>query len=466
VPVSPARRIAFDVLREVAAEDAYASELLYTRMGTSVARADAGLATEITLGVLRWQRLLDFLLQQHLDRAPERLDLEVLLALRLGLYQLRFLERVPAHAAVSESVELVKRAKKYSAASLVNAVLRRAVPQAKISGSALEKLLPACSPTERLAILNSHPTWLVERWMTAFGRERTVALLEANNRPPRLCCAILDASENRPQTGHEPENIAQSLRNAGLEVSPGRWLRSALTISGGNPTTVVAFQQGQISFQDEASQMVAHLVDAQPGRTVLDLCAAPGGKTILLARMVGTRGQVIATDLHEHRLRSTREQLTRTHTSNVRLLALDASRPVPFAQRFDHILVDAPCSGTGTLARNPEIRWRLKPEDLGASHRQQVAMLRNAVSVLSPGGRLVYSTCSLEAEENEQVVTEILSDDQNVHAVKLSSELAKYLLRGAIADSLFDTSGRFRTFPPDTATDGFFAALLQRTDAA
>ncbi len=487
MPVSPARRIAFDVLREVAAEDAYASELLYTRMGTSVSRADAGLATEITLGVLRWQRLLDFLLQRHLDRAPERLDLEVLLALRLGLYQLRFLERVPAHAAVSESVELVKRAKKHSAAALVNAVLRRAARDAKISGEALEKLLPAgCSPAERLAILNSHPTWLVERWLAAFGPERTLALLEANNRPPRLCCVILDASETalgttgetvvsettrqmtQPtahHTAHDTKKIAQSLRDAGLELSPGRWLSSALTISGGNPTTVLAFQQGRISLQDEASQMVAHLVGAQPGQTVLDLCAAPGGKAILLARAVGPNGQVIATDLHEHRLRSTREQLTRTHTSNVRLLALDATRPLPFTRSFDHILVDAPCSGTGTLARNPEIRWRLKPEDLAASHRQQVAMLRNALKALSPGGHLVYSTCSLEPEENEQVAAEVLSSDSSVHVVKGGAALARLLLPGAAADSLFDPSGYFRTFPPETATDGFFATMLQRTNS-
>lgn len=462
MPVSPARRIAFDVLREVAAEDAYASELLYTRMGTSVSRADAGLATEITLGVLRWQRLLDFLLQRHLDRAPERLDLEVLLALRLALYQLRFLERVPAHAAVSESVELVKRAKKHSAAALVNAVLRRAARDAKISGQALEKLLPAgCSPAERLAILNSHPTWLVERWLAAFGPQRALALLEANNRPPRLSCVIFDASETANQT----EKVAQSLRDAGLEVSLARWLRSALTISGGNPTAVLAFQQGRISLQDEASQMVAHLVDAQPGQTVLDLCAAPGGKTILLARAVGPDGQVIATDLHEHRLRSTREQLTRTHTSNVRLLALDASRPLPFARRFDRILVDAPCSGTGTLGRNPEIRWRLQPEDLAASHRQQVAMLRNALDALSPGGHLVYSTCSLDPEENEQVVAEVLSSDSIVHVVKGGAALARLLLPGAAADSLFDPSGCFRTFPPETATDGFFATILQRTNA-
>lgn len=391
----------------------------------------------------------------------------MLLALRLGLYQLRYLERVPTHAAVSESVEMVKRAKKHSAAPLVNAVLRRAARDANISGDALTKMLPAgCSPAERLAILNSHPTWLVDRWMTTYGPENTLSLLEANNRPPRLCCAVLDATETNA--------VADSLRQAGLEVSPSRWLHSALTISGANPTSVTAFQQGRISLQDEASQMVARLVDARPGQTVLDLCAAPGGKTILLARALGPEGRVIATDLHEHRLRSTRDQMTRTHTGNVQLLALDASRPLPFAQSFERILVDAPCSGSGTLGRNPEIRWRLRLEDLVESHQQQVAMLRNALDALAPGGRLVYSTCSLEPEENEQVVAEAISGErkethlegqswsEEFHVVEGTVALAQHLRPGVSPNALFDSHGYFRTFPPTSGTDGFFAAAIER----
>lgn len=445
------------MLRRVCAEGAYASELLYTRLGPRVTRADAALTTEITLGVLRWQRLLDFLLERHLDRKAERLDLEVLLALRLGLYQLRFLERVPAHAAVSEAVELAKLAKKRSAGALVNAVLRRAAPEAKVRGEALEKLLPTGIVTaERLAILHSHPTWLVERWLQAFGAERTAALLEANNRAPRLCCAVLNSNET--------DAVAQSLREGGLEISPGRWLRSALTLSGGNPTSAEAFRQGRISLQDEASQMVAHLVDAKTGQNVLDLCAAPGGKTILLARAAAPEGRVIAGDLHSHRLRSTREQLARTHTSNVDLVALDGTQQLPFVRGFDRILVDAPCSGSGTLARNPEIRWRLSAEDLAQTHRQQVAMLRNALEALAPGGRLVYSTCSLEAEENEQVVAEVLSGDASVRVIEGVAALAQHLRSGGTAAALFDSCGHFRTFPPESGTDGFFAAVLQRRD--
>ncbi len=492
--VSAARQIAFDILHRVAAEGAYASELLFTRLGPKVSRADAGLATELTLGVLRWQGLLDFLLARHLHRQSERedfestierLDLEVLLALRLGLYQLRFLERVPAHAAVGEAVELAKRSRKRSAAGLVNAVLRRIAGEAKISGADLEKLLPPeASMSRRAAIRYSHPEWLVARWISRFGLERTGQLLQANNRPPPLSCAVLDpedmaavaASVREKHTTRDaarleglphPEEFPHKEKNA-REAPPGRWLRSALTLGRGNAAALEAFRSGEISLQDEASQMVAHLADARPGERVLDLCAAPGGKATLLARAVGPTGSVIAGDLHQHRLRSMREQLARTKTSNVHLLALDATQPLPFAGHFDRILVDAPCTGTGTLARNPEIRWRLTPGDLESAHRRQVSMLRQPLELLPPRGRLVYATCSLEPEENEQVVEEVLgnisSSGATFRIANGRSALNRHLRETVPADALFGNGSDcfFRTFPPETHTDGFFAAVIER----
>ena len=454
--ISPARRIAFEVLCRVASEGAYASELLNTRLTARISRADSALATELTLGVLRWQRLLDVLLGRNLDRAMGRLDPEVLIALRLGLYQLRYLERIPAHAAVGESVELVKRARKYSAAGLVNAVLRRAGPEAKISGKKLQELLPPETPlAERYGVLNSHPTWVVERWIARFGKDRALMLLEANNRPAHLSCAMLSADQ--------VSVVEESLRADGFDVLPGRWLRTALILSGGgNIAASQAFRQGQITVQDEGSQMVAHLVGAQPGQHALDVCSAPGGKTLILSRAVGPDGNVLAGDVHEHRLRSVREQVERTHTSNVEMMSLDATRPLPFEAPFARILVDAPCSGTGTLARNPEIRWRLKPEDLAAAHVQQAGMLRNALDLLAPGGRLVYATCSLEPEENEEVVRETLASHPQIRLAGGEEALLPHLRPGVPATALFDREGFFRTFPPESGTDGFFAAVLKR----
>jgi 16S rRNA (cytosine967-C5)-methyltransferase len=453
--ISAARRIAFEVLRRVAAEEAYAADLLYAKLEPGIKKADASLATELTLGVLRWQRLLDFLLQRYLQRPCDQLDLEVLLALRLGLYQLRYLDRVPQHAAIDESVELVKRARKSSAGGMVNAVLRRATADAKIAGEEADKLIPAAAALEeRLGILNSHPTWLVARWLGSFGKERTTALLEANNRPAPLTCTVVEEEAS--------ERVADLLRKSGFEVTPGRWLRGALQISGGNAATSEAYHTGQINLQDEASQMVAHLVDARNSQIILDTCAAPGGKTMILAHSAGPRGHVIAGDIHEHRLRIIQRQLTRTGIINVSLAALDATRPLPFSPGFDRVLIDAPCSGTGTLSRNPEIRWRLKREDLDDAHRSQTAMLRNALRVTGESGRVVYSTCSLEPEENENVVAAALAEAPEWRVISGRARLTPHLREAASVEKLFESGGFFRTFPPEHGTDGFFAAVLAR----
>jgi 16S rRNA (cytosine967-C5)-methyltransferase len=260
----------------------------------------------------------------------------------------------------------------------------------------------------------------------------------------------------------ETPAVTESLRREGFEVAPGRWLRAALAISGGNPPASEAFRLGKISLQDEASQMVAHLLDAQAGDVALDICAAPGGKTGIIARAAAPEGRVIAADVQEHRLRSAREQLARTHAQGVWWLALDAVQPLPFAEMFQRILLDAPCSGTGTLARNPEIKWRLQADDLIRFHGRQTAMLGQALAKLAPGGRLVYSTCSLEPEENEQAVQEAISQDAGVRIVPGQAALGPWLRDDASSSGLFDRGGFFRTFPPESGTDGFFAAVLER----
>jgi 16S rRNA (cytosine967-C5)-methyltransferase len=464
VSLSRARAIAFDILRRVESEGAYASDLLHAELGgdasgkraSPVKPEDAALATEITLGVLRWRRLLDSLLAPHLKKHIDKLDLPVAIALRMGVYQLRFLERIPAHAAVNESVELVKRARKSSAASLVNAVLRRAASASTVSSGGPDFSSDETSTVDRLAILHSHPIWLVERWLARFGEERTLALLDANNRAPRLACSLHDA-EHR-------DEIAASLEESGLRVEPGTLLKNAFIVSGASVIVTDAFRRGLISVQDEASHAIPLLLDVQPGDRVLDLCAAPGGKTPPLARAAGDAGLVIAADRHEHRLRAMHAQFDRLHLAKVRIVELDAEKPLPFRGQFDRILVDAPCSGTGTLARHPEIRWRLKPEQFDEFHRFQVAILISAVEALAPCGRLVYSTCSLEPEENESVVVEAISGKgvRLVAADQTAAALAPHLSPGVNPSSLFESSGFFRTFPGAHPTDGFFGAVLER----
>jgi 16S rRNA (cytosine967-C5)-methyltransferase len=455
MPISIARKIAYEVLRRVEAEGAYATDVLHAELGAGVRPDDAALATELTLGVLRWRGLLDFLLERSLKKSVSRLDLPVTIALRMGLYQLRFLERIPARAAVNESVELVKRARKTSAAPLVNAVLRRASTEAK---EAPEKYLPASmSNAGRLAILHSHPAWLVERWMARFGERQTVSVLKANNRTPRLSCSLHHA-ERRSE-------ILNDLQESGLRLESGLLLKAAFAANDGSPTRTEAFRLGDISIQDEASQAIPLLLDVQPGDQVLDLCAAPGGKTPTLARNAGTNGLIVAADRHAHRLRAMREQFKRLALSGIRLIELNAAEALPFGIEFDRILADAPCSGTGTLARHPEIRWRLKAEQLREMNHFQSRLLAAALKQLAPGGRLVYSTCSLEPEENEDVVAEALRkfpDVSRVPASRAARSISAHLAPEVEAKNLFDDQGQFHTTPGAYQTDGFFAALLEK----
>ncbi len=453
--ISPARKIAYEVLRRVEAEGAYASDVLHTELGARVKAEDAGLATELVMGVLRWRRLLDFLLERQMKKPVARLDQPVALALRIGLYQLRFLERIPARAAVNESVELVKSARRTSAATLVNAVLRRAVAEVRAPAATF---VPQSTPVaERLGILHSHPTWMVERWLKRLGEEQTVAVLEANNRAPRLSCALHDVTRR--------DEIFTALQHAGLRIEPGNILQSAFAVSGGSLTRTESFRSGAISIQDEASQTVPLLLDSQSGDSVLDLCAAPGGKTPPLVRAAGASGIVVAADRHAHRLRAMREQFKRLGLTQVRLIELDAASELPFSILFNRILVDAACSGTGTLARHPEIRWRLKPEQLREFHALQTSLLRSALPRLAPGGRLVYSTCSMEPEENEQVVEEALRGSSGFRS-DAGSEIARSLFGklapGCEAAKLFERDGYFRTTPGVLEADGFFAAVISK----
>jgi 16S rRNA (cytosine967-C5)-methyltransferase len=474
--ISVARRVAFDVLRGVETQQAYASDLLRVKLGSAAADADfgdsgppekiapsgvdardAGLATEITLGVLRQRGILDFLIEKLAKRKTEALDLEVLIALRLGLYQMRFLDRVPASAAVNESVELAKRAGKTSAAGLVNAVLRRAA-EPGFARASFESMVPASLPlVERLAILHSHPAWLVEKWMSRLGETETMGLLKANNHGPFLTGVF-----------HHPasrEADQRSLEAEGVKITPGKWLRDAFQVQGGVAARTQAFQQGRISIRDEASQGVTHLLGVRRGDSVLDVCAAPGGKSAALAMDAGEEGEVVAGDISAARLRGMKEQFKRLHLERVKVMQFDATVPLPFARRFSRILVDVPCSGTGTMARNPEIRWRLKAADFERLQKMQVAMLRMAIGALQEGGRLVYSTCSLEAEENEQVVDAVMKEHAELRRVgheEMEKALAPHMAEGAKAEDLIDSEGVYRTFPPRHGVDGFFAVGVEK----
>src|SRR4029077_2861807 len=399
--VSPARSVAFEILLRVEREESYASELLHSDRLAKLSSRDHGLATELVMGVLRWQPLLDQRLAAASSQKLERLDGEVLAALRLGVYQLQFLSRVPAHAAIFESVELVKAARKRSAAPFVNAVLRT------IAGAGAEGASAKINKSHdsiTMARNAAHPVWLVERWTKQYGIEAARQVCAHDQTVPDTAIHIHDDKSNA------------ELAAAGVQLSPGRLLSAARCVLAGDVTGTLAYQEGRVSIQDEASQLVALL--AGRGETILDCCAAPGGKTALLARR-NPRAKVFATDLHPPRARLL-QRLSRL--PNVRVVAADA-RQLPFSFAFDRILADVPCSGTGTLARNPEIKWRLKTEDLRDLQSRQMAILKSALAQLAVGGRLVYSTCSLEREENEAVVEAALVGTAECKIIDLTREL-------------------------------------------
>jgi len=447
MPVSPARAAAFEILLRVEHEDSYADELLHSARLAKLTPRDHGLATELVMGVLRWQSLLDQRLAAVSLEKIGRLDGAVLAALRLGVYQLQFLSRVPARAAIFESVELVKAARKRSAASFVNAVLRTVAKDgvednfAKI-GKSIDSFT--------LARNSAHPTWLVARWAERYGLEAARQICAHNQTVPRTAIHIRDArSEAEPAA-------------AGLQLAPGQLLLAARRVLTGDVTGTRAYREGRISIQDEGSQLVAGLVSG--GKLILDCCAAPGSKTALLAGR-NSRAQVFATELYPHRARLL-QSLSRS--PNLHVVAADA-RQLPFSCAFDGILADVPCSGTGTLARNPEIKWRLKIEDLCDLQARQGAILKSALAQLAFGGRLVYSTCSLEREENEAVVESVLESTDEFRVIDCKGELEQLRQSGELSSELDAKSiasllaGPYlRTIPGVHPCDGFFAAVIER----
>lgn len=434
--MTPAREAAFTILLRVEQELSYAVELLHSPLLDGLSAIDRNLTQEIVMGVLRWQSLLDSSFAGLVTKPLQKFDLEVLIALRMGAYQLAFLDRMPNHAIVNETVEVVKKHKKRSAAGLVNAVMRK-----------LERHRQGLrSGGKGLAHDYAHPDWLVERWVTQFGHERSEAICRYDQQIPPTVLRLSDPSDE------------DALRAEGIQLITGALMRTARIVASGDVTESELLRSGRIAIQDEGSQLVAALVGK--GKRILDCCAAPGGKTAAMASAV-PEAEILAVEIHPHRANLLRRMAPQ---SNIQVLTADA-RQLPFGADFDRVLADVPCSGTGTLARNPEIKWRLKSEDIPDLQARQIAILTAALKHVATGGRLVYSTCSLEKEEDEQVVEAALKNNPEFEVVSVKQELLKLrnsgVLRWPDMDGL--VAGDFlRTFPGSHPCDGFFAAVLQK----
>lgn len=437
--VSLARNAAFNILLRVERESSYAVELLHSALLDELSPIDRNLATEIVMGVLRWRSALDHVIARFSFTPMRKLDLEVLTALRMGVYQKQFLTKVPAHAAVNETVELVKQAKKTSAAGLVNAVMR------KVKSAVYDPRASKLGGIDYLSSALAHPQWLVERWVSSFGDDIAQKICQYDQRVPATVLRLSSPED-------ESLLVAQ-----GIQLAPGALMANARIVISGDPSATEMFRGGKVAIQDEGSQLVAALVGK--GRRILDCCAAPGGKTAAMATRL-PEAEIVATELHPHRAALLRKLVPQ---QNVEVITADAVA-LPYGADFDRVLADVPCSGTGTLARNPEIKWKLKPEDLLDLQSRQIAILKAAMRHVSPGGRLVYSTCSLEPEENEQVIAACVPNS-DFKIIPVRTELQHLQESGEMVWKNIDDliSGDFlRTIPGVHPCDGFFAAVLEK----
>lgn len=441
--VSRARLAAFDILRRVESDGAYSSILIAALPDTNLSREDRALAHELVLGVLRRRRTLDYFIERYSRRPVEKLDIAVIIALRMGLYQIRYLTRIPESAAVNESVNLVKRARLTSAAGMVNAVLRNAARHKDDkAGEGMRDSI------ERASIETSHPRWMIERWINLLGEHDAIRLAEANNETPCIAFRV-----NTLLTTEE--DVLSALQNEGIVITSSTIVPGAFVVESGQASAVIqAAQQGLIYIQDEASQLISLLVAPREGERILDLCAAPGSKSSHLAVLTSNQSQIIAADIHPHRLIALKQACQKLNAHSVDAVALDATRELPFdnALKFDRVLIDAPCTGTGTLRRNPEIKWRLSADAISQLSFIQIRLLERAASVTRPGGKLVYSTCSIEREENEAVIERFLSGNEQFR-----------LIRSEAYEAITTSEGFVRTFPHLHSTDGFFAAVLEKS---
>ena len=454
-PGSPTlpRLIAVRVLERVQRVRAYADIALHNALARSeLAGVDRALATELVYGTLRWRGRLDFMLGKVIDRDLEKLEPLVASTLRLGAYQLVFCDRIPDNAAVDQSVRCIRAVGAERATGLVNAALRRlAREKDEIALPSLE-----ANPQAHLEHALSLPRWIAERWIAAYGASAAAELARACNESPPLTVRA-----NRCRTS--PELLLEELCERFPDARRCTLAPDGIRLGhAGDPGRDPAFLAGRFTVQDEASQLVVELLGPQPGERVLDACAAPGTKTTAIAERMGPRDSLLAIDRHARRLALVARAARRLGLDNIRTLNRDASRPLTDVLRqmngfqFDRVLVDAPCSGLGALRRNADARWRIRPGDPAELATVQLAILERAASVLRTQGVLVYSTCTLLPEENEQLIERFLQRRNEFRLVS-AAELPRRL------QPVLDEEGFMRCLPHLHDTDGFFAARLERT---
>ncbi len=406
---------------------------------------DRGFLTELTYGILRWREKLDWAIR-HLSTIPfEKIELETLNILRLGLYQIDFLTRTPVSAAVNESVELAKKHRGKAGGGFVNAILRAYLRQkGEIPYPRIDQ-----NPDLYISIVHSHPLWLVQRWIGEMGIEGTLRVCEFNNRRAPLTLRTNTLKLSR-------EELMERFKGRGLTPIPTEYSSEGIWLKDPPPVFEIPFlNDGLFVIQDEASQLVTSILDPKPGEKILDGCASPGGKATHMAQRMGNEGEIYALDLTRDKLTLIEEMSRRLGIKIVKTLKGDATQPIPLLEgmKFDRVLADVPCSGFGTLRRNPDLKWRKREEEIKRLRELQLTLLSNLSAYVREGGILVYSTCTIFQEENENVIEDFLKEHREFRLESVSEILPK-------KGSTLISNGFFKTFPPKDEMDGFFAARL------
>jgi 16S rRNA (cytosine967-C5)-methyltransferase len=452
--IAPARVAAYEALSAVSAGNADLPTAIAFARDSLRDDRDRALAADIAAGVQRWRAALDHLIVQFSKRPLDRLDTEVVEILRMSAYQMLHLTRVPASAVVDDAVDLTRRAGKQSASGFVNAILREIsrrrnrLPLPPRPSDAANRQ----AAIDYFSITLSHPRWLAERWYNRLGFDAAEAWMRFNNTAAPVTLRV-----NRFKT--TAKELIDRLDRDDVRVRPARFAPDALIVEEGYPLRTAAFDEGAFVVQDEASQLVAWLASSNPGPRVLDTCASPGGKTTAIAAAMEGRGLLVACDVRPRRIELLRKTVTATGAPNVRIVQADLTAALPFSRRFDTVLVDVPCSGLGTLRRDPDIRWRRREGDLPSFAAAELTMLEHAANAVAPGGHLIYATCSSEPDENEAVVDTFLAAD--LAAGRFVPVDARAIAPG-IPPALVDQRGHLHTSPDEHELEAFFAAVFER----
>ncbi len=449
--MSPGRIFAFQALEAIESEGAFSSHLFASPESQRLSSLERAFAYELVLGVLRSRSALDEIIRKHQSDRIRALQREVLNVLRLGVYQMLFMDRVPPFAAVSQSVTLCRIRIGRSPQGLVNAILRRIAEKRESWRQWLSQ--EGASDAASLSLRFSHPEWLVDRWRSRFGEEKTVALLRANNLAPRRDLHI-PFSDSLPEADLQLLSRSGFLRN--FDFPEGAYFldpAAGLAEAG----AVLSRCTPCFHFQSRASQCVPHLLPLNAGDRILDACAAPGGKTLILSKRLGPQGEILAIDRKAERFVNWGTPVAPSGRAKIVRMAADCLGPLPFRDRvfFSSVLLDAPCTGSGTVRRHPEIRWRIGSSDISRMQKIQRQLLEVLCGLVDEGGYFLYSTCSTEPEETDQVICEFLASHP---------EFRLQEIRGDGLNAGWVTSnGYFCTWPGAVEEDGFFAALLRRS---